>query len=107
MEDNGVHFKPGEQPHHIVQSTDPRAQTARELLDKYQIDINSSENGLKVTHQVHQTSGFQQDKAIKAVTGRLEKAARGAKNLAAARQKVLGELSKLKQAIASGKFPCP
>ena len=107
MEAKGVHFKPGEQPHHIVQSTDPRAQTARELLDKYHIDVNSAENGLKLPSRVHQTSGFQQTKAINAVTSRLGEAARGAKDWGAARRSVLSELSKLKQAIASGKFPCP
>ncbi len=51
-----VHFEPGEEPHHIVQSTDPRAAEGRALLDKYHIDLNGAENGLKLTRRIHQTS---------------------------------------------------
>jgi hypothetical protein len=94
MEQKGIRFSEGEQPHHIVH-------------DKYHVDINSAENGLKVTRRVHETSGFQKSEAIKAVTKRLEKAARSTKDWDAARRKVISELSNIKQAIASGKLPCP
>jgi hypothetical protein len=54
-------LKDGEDAHHIVQSTHPRASASRDLLDKYQIDVNSAENGVgllptgdKPAHHGHQ-----------------------------------------------------
>ena len=41
---------------------------ARTLLDKYHIDLNGAENGLKLTRRIHQTSGLQREKAIRDVT---------------------------------------
>ena len=107
LEKGGTHFEKGEQAHHIVQSTDPRAKVARDLLDKYHIDINSADNGLKLTRQVHQTSGLQQTKTIDAVTKNLKDAADSAKDWGAARAKVLDALSKIKTGIANGKRLCP
>ena len=60
---------------------DPRPSAARTLLDKYHIDLNGAENGLKLTRRVHQTSGLQRKKAIRDVTARLRRAAEGAKKL--------------------------
>ena len=77
MERDHTCFEPGEEPHHIVQGTDPRAAKARALLDKYHIDLNGAENGLKLTRRIHQTSGLQREKAIHDVTDRLRKAAQG------------------------------
>ena len=62
MERDHTVFGPGEEPHHIVQSTDPRAADGRALLDKYHIDLNGAENGMKLTRRIHQTSGLQRDR---------------------------------------------
>ena len=79
MERDHTVFGPGDEPHHIVQSTDPRAAAARALLDKYHIDLNGAENALKLTRRIHQTSGLQRGKAIDDVTDRLRQAAKGAR----------------------------
>ena len=107
MERDHAVFGPGEEPHHIVQSTDPRAADARALLDKYHIDVNGAENGLKLTRRIHQTSGLQRGKAIHDVTDRLRQAAKGAKSWEAARDAVMKELGRIRRDIVAGRFPCP
>ena len=77
MERDHTVFGPGEEPHHLVQSTDPRAAEGRALLDEYHIDLNGAENGLKLTRRIHQTRGLQRTEAIRGVTDRLRKAAKG------------------------------
>jgi hypothetical protein len=107
MERDHVFFGPGDEPHHIVQGTDPRAAEARALLDKYHIDLNGAENGLKLTRRIHQTSGLQQGKAIRGVADRLRKAAKGAKSWDAARDAIMKELGRIRRDIVAGRFPCP
>jgi uncharacterized coiled-coil DUF342 family protein len=107
MERDHVHFGSGEEPHHIVQGTDPRAADARALLDKYHIDLNGAENGLKLTRSIHQTSGLQRAEAIRAVTARLRRALEGAKSWEAARDRILKELGRIRRDIKAGRFPCP
>ena len=107
MERDHVVFGAGEEPHHIVQGTDPRAAKARALLDKYHIDLNGAENGLKLTRRIHQTSGLQREKAIRDVADRLRKAAQGAKSWEAARDAVMKELGRIRRDINAGRFPCP
>jgi hypothetical protein len=98
-------FGPGEEAHHIVQSTDLRAEDARELLDKYHIDVNGAENGIKLTRLMHQRSGLQTDKAIKAVADRLQEAADSAKSWNAARWAVMEELGEIRHDILKKRFP--
>ncbi len=40
----------GSAAHHIVAGDHPRAQVARDILDKYGIDLNSAENGIYLRH---------------------------------------------------------
>jgi hypothetical protein len=107
MEKDHTVFAPGEEPHHIVQGTDPRAADARALLDKYHIDLNGAENGIKLTRRIHQTSGLQRGKAIRDVTDRLRKAAEGAKSWEAGRDAIMKELGRIRRDINAGNFPCP
>ena len=107
MERDHTCFEPGEEPHHIVQGTDPRAAEARALLDKYHIDLNGAENGLKLTRRIHQTSGLQREKAIHDVTDRLRKAAEGARGWESARDRIMKELGRMRRDIVAGRFPCP
>ncbi len=107
MERDHTVFGPGEEPHHLVQSTDKRAAAARELLDKYHIDVNGAENGIKLTSRIHQTSGFQQNKAIHDLTDRLRQAAKGARSWEAARDRIMIELGRIRRDINAGRFPCP
>lgn len=100
-------IRPGEQAHHVVQSTDPRAAEARALLDKYHLDVNGAENGLKLTRLIHQSSGLQRTEAIRDVTDRLRQAARRGKSWNAARWAVMEELGRIRRDIVAGRFPCP
>jgi hypothetical protein len=107
MERDHTRFGSGEEPHHIVQGTDPCAAVARALLDKYHIDLNGAENGLKLTRRIHQTSGLQRRNAIDDVAARLLKAARGVKSWEAARDRIMKELGRIRRDIVAGRFPCP
>ncbi len=107
MERDHVVFGPGEQPHHLVQGADRRAAESRALLDKYHIDINGAENGIKLTRRIHQTSGLQRTKAIKDLTARLRQALRGAKSWEAGRDSIMKELGRTRRDINAGDFPCP
>jgi hypothetical protein len=107
MERDHVVFGPGEEPHHMVQSTDPEAAAAHALMDKYHIDINSAENGIKLTRQVHQSSGLQKKKAIRDFTARLRRAEKGGKSWNARRWRILEEFGRTRRDIRAGRFPCP
>jgi hypothetical protein len=107
MERDHTVFGAGEEPHHLVQSTDRRAAAARALLDKYHIDLNGAENGIKLTRRIHQTSGLQRDKAIRDVNDRLQNAAKGAKSWEAGRDAVMKEMGRTRRDINAGQFPCP
>jgi hypothetical protein len=107
MERDHVHFGPGDEPHHLVQSTDPRAADGRALLNKYHIDVNGAENGLKLDRSIHQTRGLQRGEAIRKVAERLRQAARGARSWEAARDRVMKEMGRIRRDIIAGRFPCP
>jgi hypothetical protein len=107
MERDHTRFGPGEQAHHVVQSTDPRAAEARALLDKYHLDVNGAENGIKLTRLVHQTSGLQRTEVIDGVTARLVKAAKAAKSWNAARWAVMEELGRIRREIVARRFRYP
>lgn len=107
MERDHVVFGLGEQPHHIVQGTDLRAAAGRALLDKYHIDVNGAENGLKLTRRIHQTRGLQRTEAIDDVTDRLRQAVHGAKSWEAGRDSIMKELGRIRRDIVAGRFPCP
>ena len=107
MEMDHTVFGPGEEPHHLVQSTDPRAAEGRALLDKYHIDLNGAENGIKLTRRVHQTSGLQRTEAIHDLNDRLQRAAEGAKSWNSARWRIMQQLGRTRRDINAGRFPCP
>jgi hypothetical protein len=102
--------------HHIVESTGKRAAPAREILDKYEIDINSITNGVplqssrpgaKINPGVrnHKGEGLHSYDGIDQVNNRLERAVRGASDWGAARQRVLDALAEIKAEILNGSFP--
>ncbi len=99
----------GEDAHHIVLSTHPRAAPARKLLDKYQIDINDEVNGvgLKPTgpKPAHHGNGLHSYDSIDAVNDRLFLAVDGVSDWGTGRRKLLEQLSKLKDEIKGGQFP--
>ncbi|MFN7841227.1 MAG: RHS repeat-associated core domain-containing protein, partial [Pirellula sp.] len=105
----GDTVKSGEDAHHIVQSTHPRAAASRKLFDKYQIDINDAVNGVGLkpygTKPAHHGHGLHSHAGIDEVNRRLEDAVRGSPDWATGRQRVLDELAKLKGEIAGGTFP--
>jgi hypothetical protein len=105
----GDELKPGQDAHHIVQSTHRRSDAARKLFDKYQIDINDAVNGvgLKPTDKkpAHHGHGLNSYDAIRRVTERLETAVAGIDDWATARAALLDELKAIKKEIANGKFP--
>ena len=107
MERDHAVFGPGEEPHHIVQGTDPRAANARALLDKYHINVNGAENGLKLTRRIHQTSGLQRGKAIDDVDRQAAAGGEGREELGGREGRVMKELGRIRRDIVAGRFPCP
>jgi hypothetical protein len=85
--------------HHIVPSTHREAEAAREILDRFGIDINSVDNGVVLTQNQHVGHRLHADKAIRAVVDRLQRAARSG-----GRTKILEELQKLAREIQNGAF---
>jgi len=94
-----------ERVHHIVPSTHPNAQRARNLLDKYEIDINDAANGVGLTKAQHQGSGLHKHDNIDAVTRRLEEAVEGIDDWATGRQAIIDELAAIRLGILNGTFP--
>jgi A nuclease family of the HNH/ENDO VII superfamily with conserved AHH len=105
----GDALKKGEDAHHIVQSTHPRAEVARKLLDKYQIDINDAANGVGLKPSgpkpAHHGHGLHSHDAIDRVTDRLNRAVDGVSDWASGRQALLDALAKLNFEIAGRQFP--
>jgi len=95
----------GYEAHHVVQSTDPRAKSSRDLLDKYQIDVNSEYNGIGLTPETHRGKGLQKGPAIREIAWRLDRAVRGIDDWQKARDALIFELAKIKWEIAHGHFP--
>jgi A nuclease family of the HNH/ENDO VII superfamily with conserved AHH len=95
----GDAIEKGQDAHHIVQSGDKRAAAARQLLDKYEIDINDAVNGIGLkptgTKPAHHGHGLHSDDAINAVTDRLNRAVDGVSDWAKGRQLLLEALAKL------------
>jgi hypothetical protein len=105
----GSAVKEGQDAHHIVASTHDRAEDARAILDKYQVDINDAVNGvgLKPTGSkpAHHGHGLHSHAGIDAVTDRLRNAVRDVDDWATGRAKVLEELDNIRSDILSGTFP--
>jgi len=105
--------------HHIVhgKANDPSGsgRRARDILDKYQIDINSADNGTLLAGgkgkpqgappRHHRGSDLHSYKGIQAVEARLKKAIKGINDWATAREAIISELNKIEVAIQNGTFP--
>jgi hypothetical protein len=101
--------------HHIVAGDLARAAPARQLLDKYQIDINDPANGVLLKGgpgapattlpRRHRGSGLHSHRGVDAVTRRLEQTVEGVSDWGKARQLLLNELGKIGSEIKSGSFP--
>ena len=104
----GLQTGAGKDAHHIVASTHARATEAREILDKYHIDINSAENGVALRptgpRPAHHGNGLHSEAAIDAVTQRLRDATRGL-DFDTGRRAALSEIEAIRQEILSGSFP--
>ena len=74
MERAGVRFREGQEAHHIVASTHPRAQDARDILTKFGIDINGAENGAALAWSRHHGRGLHSHAGIDTVTAALRAA---------------------------------
>jgi hypothetical protein len=109
----GSRLAPGEEPHHIAPSLhpDPWAGEARSLLRYYQIDINSADNGVSLTHLEHQQSWLNRRETIKLVTRKLEaaegnvRAVQGSEDWEVHRREIIKVLRQLAREIKAGKFP--
>ena len=105
----GALAKKGEEAHHIIQSTHPRAARAREILETYQIDINSAVNGVSLPpngpRPSHRGQGLHSYSAIDRITDRLQLATEGIEDWANARERVLEALDSIRAEILDGDFP--
>jgi hypothetical protein len=108
-ESMGDAAKAGEDAHHVVLSTHKRAEEARKLLDKYQIDINDAVNGVSLkpsgSKPAHHGHGLHSHDAIDRVNQRLKDAVKDAPDWLSGRQSLLDELARLRAEIARGSFP--
>jgi hypothetical protein len=89
-----------EEVHHIVPSTHREAERAREILDRFGIDINSVDNGVVLTQSQHVGHGLHTDKAIRAVVSRLQRAEESGQ-----RTKIIEVLRDIAQQIQTRAFP--
>jgi hypothetical protein len=95
LESAGHTFKGGENAHHIVPSTHPRAQEAQRILKKYGVEINDAHNGLPLSPELH--SGLHTNKYIDKVTEML----RGARS----KEDVIATLQEIAGLIKANRFP--
>ena len=104
-------FEEGEEPHHIVQGCQKRAQEARNILDHYQIDINSADNGVSLSKLEHQQTWLERRNTIDLVTKKLReaegnvRAIQGSEDWEVHRQAIIRELRDLAREIKAGLFP--
>ena len=101
----GDAIKPGQDAHHIVPGGIARAERARKLLNKYQIDINDAVNGVGLDPSGHHGQGLHSNDSIDAVFRTLQKAIEGVDDWAAGRDNLLETLGKLADKISRGVVP--
>lgn len=71
-ENMGRAVKKGEDAHHIVPSTHPKADIARKVLKKFNINVNDPKNGVGLTKDLH--AGLHSTKYLNAINRELLKA---------------------------------
>ncbi|HEX2572362.1 MAG TPA: AHH domain-containing protein [Polyangia bacterium] len=86
--------------HHIVPSTHHEAEAAREILDRFGIDINGTDNGVVLTQRQHLGRGLHTDQAIQEVYARLARIERRGTGA-----RIIEELQKIANEIQDGAFP--
>ncbi len=111
----GIKPKSGIDAHHIVAGKKPKAAPARKILNKYQIDINSAENGVglvggkgapkNVKPRHHRGSDLHSDRTLNGVNKRLRDVTKGIEDWGTARQAVIDEIAQIRKEIRKGKFP--
>jgi len=84
--------------------THRRADRARKLLDKFQIDINGAENGVGLVNNMHHGQGLHSFSGIDTVYDRLFAAQQGVKNWGKARAEIIFELQKIGAEQRAGTF---
>ena len=97
MEKAGEKFGDDEQAHHIVLGRHERAKPARDILDKYRIDINSADNGVRLPKEIHQGTRLHSNRAIDEINNLLA--------LANSPEDVIAILNKIAKQIKVGAFP--
>lgn len=114
----GIPKGSGLDAHHIVAGELAEAQQARNILNKYQIDINAADNGVALVggkgaprdflprhHRGGGSESLHSTKGARMVNERLQDAVRGIQDWATARKAVLEELTKIRREITFGVFP--
>jgi hypothetical protein len=96
----GRRLTSNEAVHHIVPSTHHEAEAAREILDRFGVDINSADNGVVLAQSQHLGHGLHTDKAIQEVYNQLLRAER-----IGGRAEVLKALQRIAREIQTGAFP--
>jgi hypothetical protein len=96
----GVKRGQGEDVHHVVPSTHRKAEPAREILDRFGIDINAAENGVFLKATEHHGKGLHSDVGIDAVARRLRQAEE-----TGSREEILDALRRMGVQIKAGTFP--
>ena len=101
----------GDHAHHIVPSTHPRAQNARDILDHYQIDVNGAANGVRMSDALHRGRRLHSydgiDHVTDAVTAAVKRAgglSKDPKKWEKGRKEVLKALKKLEKQLNDPKF---
>lgn len=96
MKRAGEVFAEGEHAHHIVASTHKDAQRARDILNRFKIDINSAENGIRLSEAEH-LGDLRSLTAIQQVTDMLSRAT--------TRDQAVGMLHHIADLIREKEFP--
>ena len=114
MKAAGLGTRPaGYAAHHIVQWNDQRADAARQLLQRYGIDINAAVNGVYLPHtkaaaaqteaQYHpamHTSDYMTN-----ITDALERAESRGETFEEKKQEITNELNRIAEELQKGEFP--
>lgn len=97
----------GRHAHHLVLGdiNTAAADQARDLLRRYQIDINSAVNGVSLTENHHLRTGLHRHRTVELVNQRLQAAIEGITDWTHARLEILEELRRLRGDILSRGFP--
>jgi hypothetical protein len=100
MAERGLRPSETEEVHHIVPSTHHEGEQAREILDRFGIDINTADNGVILPKRLHHGRGLHSDRTIRKITNLLQIAERSGQ-----RQVVINRLQSLARQIQAGQFP--